>query len=137
MTKDKTATGTVKGVIRKYNDQSFEFTPFVIPGPAGRRLHLRNVELVVVLEDLANGVDLEELRGSAGTDIAAEVGYLVFKVDIPLLTQHADGGEEEALGADMLFLENGNDAVREVQQALQLIVIADGKHGMGPAEGGQ
>ena len=27
MTKDKTATGTVKGVIRKYNDQSFEFTP--------------------------------------------------------------------------------------------------------------
>lgn len=55
MTKDKTATGTVKGVIRKYNDQSLEFTPFGKGEPVYEEQ-----------QKFKNGVTIAKTRGANG-----------------------------------------------------------------------
>ena len=67
-------------------------------------LYLRHVALVVLFEELANGIDLQELGTTTSTDIATEIGNLVGKVDIALLAKHTDCSEEEVLGCDMLLL---------------------------------
>ena len=67
-------------------------------------LYLRHVELVVLFEELANGIDLQELGTTTSTDVATEIGNLVGKVDIALLAKHTDCSEEEVLGCDMLLL---------------------------------
>lgn len=95
------------------------------------------MELVVLVKDFANGVNLEELRTTAISHVAAEVSYFVFKLNIAFLTQHADGSEEELFGTNMFFLIDGNDAIREVKQALQFVIIADGQHGMWTAKSRQ
>ena len=63
----------------------------------GCSLHLRNMELVVLVEDLADGINLEEFSATTVSYVAAEVGYLVFELDVAFLAQHADGGKEESL----------------------------------------
>ena len=78
------------------------------------RLYFRYVELVALLEHFLDGIDFQELSGTAQTDIATEVGYLVVELDITLLTQHAHGSQEELFAGDMVFLIDGNHTVGEI-----------------------
>ena len=62
------------------------------------------MELVVLVEDLADGINLEEFSATTVSYVAAEVGYLVFELDVEFMAQNADGGTEEWLGADVRSL---------------------------------
>ena len=98
-------------------------------------LYLRHVELVVLVEELSDNVYLQEFGTTTSTNVATKIGYLVGQIEVTLLAQHANSSKEELLRCDVLLLQYGNNAIREVQQALQLVVIADGKHGIGTTEG--
>ena len=101
------------------------------------RLHFRHVELIALLEHFPDRIDFQELSSTTQTDVTTEIGYLVIKLDIAFLAKHTNSSQEELLAGDMVFLINRNHSIGEVEQALQLVLIANGQHGMWTSEGSQ
>ena len=55
MTKEKKPTGTIRGLVRKYNDNSFDFTPYGKGEPVYEET-----------QEFKNGVSIAKTRGNTG-----------------------------------------------------------------------
>ena len=95
------------------------------------------VEAVGLVEKGAGGVYLKEGGAAFLAQRSAEVGYAVVEVEMAFLAKHSHGCKQEFLRRDVLLLINGYDTVGEVEPPLELLVVADGKHGIGATEGGE
>ena len=96
------------------------------------------MELVRLIEHLTYLIYFEECcaRRVAQSEATTKVCYLIVRTDIALLSEHTQSSCEHVCSRRVFLLMNGDDAEAEVQPALSLILVADGKNRVRTAEYG-
>ena len=93
------------------------------------------MEFIRLIEHLSNSIDFNKRGASTLSEATAEIRNLVIKRDISFLPKHSERRHKHVFGTLMLLLIDGNDAITEVEPALRLFLITNGKHGSRTAKG--
>ena len=92
------------------------------------------MKLIVMFKYFLYRIDFQKLRSTTGSDITTQIGNLVVEFHITLLTQHANGSQEEFFATDVFLLIDGNNTILKIQQTLQFIIVADSQDRMRTTE---
>ena len=110
--------------------------PFIIEHILFLLFLLRQVELVRLVEYLANLIDFQESGASriAKSEAAAKVRNLVVERNVTLLTKHTQGCNKHIFSRSLLLLMDRNYSIAKIEPTLGLLLVADCENRIRSAE---